>query len=402
MSQDAMIARLSAELAERTTFQDGLVAAAQADGRDLTAQEMELFTRAATRIGELAAQIAPLEESMSIASQTAAKSRELESAYAAARNGSAGGTVEYRSAGEYILDRWQAAAGVPDAMRRMESFERVAAHQTTADNLGVIPNPVVGPVLNFIDAARPLVSALGPRSAPSGMFSRPRVTQHTDTAKQTAEKTELASRKMLISSLPVSMSTYGGYVNVSRQNIDWSSPNIMDLVVQDLAGQYALDTEAATATALEGAATPQTPALPATPTPQDIANAIWKAAGTAYAAMQGAGRLILAVAPDVLGLLGSLFAPVNPTNAQGSGFSAGSFGPGVMGQIGGIPVVMSPAISAGTALLVNTAAAEVYEQRIGSLQVTEPSVLGVQVAYAGYFAALIISAGGIIKLDSVV
>jgi hypothetical protein len=32
------------------------------------------------------------------------------------------------------------------------------------------------------------------------------------------------------------------------------------------------------------------------------------------------------------------------------------------------------------------------------LQVVEPSVLGVQVAYAGYFAALVIEADGIVKI----
>jgi len=46
-------------------------------------------------------------------------------------------------------------------------------------------------------------------------------------------------------------------------------------------------------------------------------------------------------------------------------------------------------------LVMSTAAAEVYEDRLGSLQVVEPSVLGVQVAYAGYFAPLIIQATGI-------
>jgi hypothetical protein len=40
----------------------------------------------------------------------------------------------------------------------------------------------------------------------------------------------------------------------------------------------------------------------------------------------------------------------------------------------------------------------VYEDRIGSLQVVEPSVLGVQVAYAGYFASLIVEATGIVKV----
>jgi hypothetical protein len=102
----------------------------------------------------------------------------------------------------------------------------------------------------------------------------------------------------------------------------------------------------------------------------------------------------------MMGAIGPLFAPVNPTNAQSSGFNAGSFGSGPMGSISGIGVVMSAALSAGTALMISTAAAEVYEQRIGTLSVTEPSVLGVQVAYAGYFAPAMILPAGIIRLDA--
>ena len=44
--------------------------------------------------------------------------------------------------------------------------------------------------------------------------------------------------------------TYGGYVNVSRQDIDWSTPSIMDLVITDLAAQYGIVTEAAFGAAL--------------------------------------------------------------------------------------------------------------------------------------------------------
>jgi hypothetical protein len=47
---------------------------------------------------------------------------------------------------------------------------------------------------------------------------------------------------------------------------------------------------------------------------------------------------------------------------------------------------------------MSTAAAEVYEDRIGSLSVVEPSVLGVQVAYAGLFSPLTIEPLGIIKV----
>ena len=51
---------------------------------------------------------------------------------------------------------------------RLDMYNRAAAHQTTADNPGLLPTQILGPVINFIDAARPLMTALGPRQLPSG------------------------------------------------------------------------------------------------------------------------------------------------------------------------------------------------------------------------------------------
>ena len=100
-----------------------------------------------------------------------------------------------------------------------------------------------------------------------------------------------------------------------------------------------------------------------------------------------------------VGILGGLFAPVNPVDSQSTGFNASAFGVGAMGSIGGIPVYVTAGFGTTKRLMVmSTAAGEVYEDRIGSLQVVEPSVLGVQVAYAGHFASLITEAGGIVKV----
>ena len=97
-------------------------------------------------------------------------------------------------------------------------------------------------------------------------------------------------------------------------------------------------------------------------------------------------------------MIGPLFPPINPQNAQSGGFSAADFGTGAQGQVSGLQVVVSAGFDASTVIVLNTAAVEVYEDRIGSLQVVEPSVLGVQVAYAGYFAPLIIEPGGVIEI----
>jgi hypothetical protein len=173
----------------------------------------------------------------------------------------------------------------------------------------------------------------------------------------------------------------------------------MDIVIGDLAAQYALVSEQQAVQAFYAAATAGTVTIPATPGADDVAGAFWGAAGQVYAGTKGQGRVIAAASPDVLGILGPLFAPINPAESQSPGFTASQFGQGAMGSIGGIPVYVSAGFAAAKSLMVlSTAAAEVYEDRIGSLQVVEPSVLGVQVAYAGYFAALVIDATGIIKV----
>ena len=56
----------------------------------------------------------------------------------------------------------EAGLGIDEAKQRLTMYHRAAAHQTTADNQGIIPEPIVGSVLNFVDASRPIVTALGP------------------------------------------------------------------------------------------------------------------------------------------------------------------------------------------------------------------------------------------------
>jgi hypothetical protein len=304
--------------------------------------------------------------------------------------------IEYRSAGAYVLDYWKASLGAQDATQRLDLYNRAAAHQITSDNPGLLPTPVVGPVLNFIDQARPLTTWLGPRQIPSNTWTRPKVTQHTNVAAQpTGEKNELVSQKMTITKNTVTASTYGGYVNVSRQDIDWTTPSIMDIVIQDLAGKYGTVTEAALGAAAQTAAATSSTVATGTPTTAVLNAALWKAAGEVYAAVAGQGKLGLFMPADQLGVWGPLMYPVNPQNGISTGFEAANFASGAMGQISGIPVYMTAGLTAGSSVLLSSAALEVYEDRIGALSVVEPSVLGVQVAYAGYYTWLVTETAGL-------
>jgi HK97 family phage major capsid protein len=398
-----MIRRLEQELEERNAAVQGIIANANDTDRDLNDSESETLGSLRTRMGEIQNQLTELEETSKLAGQVASRAKQLDQALKTARRSGELGEVEYRSAGAYIVDLVQAANGSREAQEKIEVFHRAAAHQKSADNLGVIPDPIVGETINFIDAARPIVSVLGPQALPSNTWHRPVVSQSTSVDTQGAagaaadEKTELVSQKMTITRLSANAVTYGGYVNVSRQNIDFTNGQVMDIIVRDLAAQYAIQTEAALGTELD-ASTATAVGYGVTPDADTIRTALWSAAEDVYSVVAGQGRLVLALAPDRLPVFGPLFAPISGVTAEGEGMSAGSFGSGLVGSIAGIPAYMSAGIKATGAFLLSTAAIEVFEQRVGTLQVTEPSVLGVQVAYAGYFTPLTIDDGGIIEL----
>lgn len=405
-AQDAMIARIEREIEERTTFVEGLVAGAQeannGEGRDLSSQEMELVSSAQERMVALNRQLTPLKDTARIAVESRNRARQIDAQIGSSRRGADLPPVEYRSAGAYITDYVGSYIGNREATERLEIFTRAAAHQTTADNAGLLPERLLGPILGQLDFGRPLVSAFGPQQLPAGAWSRPKITQHTQVGKQSAEKTELASRKMLIGKVALDGDTFGGYVNVSRQNIDWTQPQIIDIIIGDLTNEYAFETEEELGAVLAAGATTG-PVLPAGATTQaQFMSALWTAAGQAYAGMWAArmpmGSLILAAAPDMVGVFGPLFPPVNPQNAQSTGFDVSVFGDGPKPPIAGIVPVVSGALAAGTIIVAASNAVEVYEDRIGALQVVEPSVLGTQVAYAGYFAPLIMAAGGVIEI----
>jgi HK97 family phage major capsid protein len=400
-----MLTRLETEIEERSTFINQIVGGAQDANRDLTDSETEMLQAAKKRIEECTGQLETVSETRSATQRALRRVDDVDREFQTIKSMTGkGGEVEYRSAGSWVVDMYSAHLGNREARERLEIFNRAAAHQRTDDNPGVVPDPIIGSVIDFIDASRPLVSTLGTSPVVSNLFYRPHVTQHTSVARQTdgtttdvKEKVELASQKMLIERLQVEIETYGGYVNVSRQNIDFSSPQIFDIIVNDLAKEYAIVTEEVVADAI--ATTSATPIPYANdPSADELIGPFWAAVAAARAAVP-TGGLFLAIAPDRLAAFGPLFAPYGVTNGQSPGFFASNFGNGPVGSISGVPVVMSTALDSGEAFVIATQTIELFEQRIGTLQVVEPSVLGVQVAYAGYFGTLIIDDDGIVPLE---
>jgi hypothetical protein len=399
MAVDAMIARLENEMEERLATIDGIANLAQESNRDLNPPEKNQMLELRTRVNELVEQLTPLRESSKLAIESRNRARQIDAELQGSRSRGLVGNVEYRSAGAYVADMYLAAMGDDGARARQEVYLRVAAHQTTTDNPGLLPENIVSPLVNFVDASRPLVSAIGPTDLGSGAWSYARVTQHTQVGKQTSgEKTELASRKMLITKTALGADTFGGYVNVSKQDINRTSPAILDMVINDLAGQYAIETEEETADVLWAGGTTG-PVLPTgVNTVEQISGAIFTAAGSVFAATKGQGNVVIAMSPDMLGIIGPVFPPVNPSNGFGVGFSAAGIGTGSVGNISGIPSIMSAALDTGQVVVFSTAAVKAFEYKYGNMQVVEPSVWGVQVGYAGDFDIVVVEATGVVKV----
>jgi len=320
---------------------------------------------------------------------------------------------EYRTVGEYLVDlvRGRALMGGEvdrDAAHRVELINRrVVSDQKTSDTPGILPTPIVGQVVSLLDANRPLISSLGGAKGLGGIpgttFTRPKVTQHTTVGVQAGEKTQLPSQKMTVGSVSFAKSTYGGTVDISRQDMDWTSPAAWDILVRDLAAVYSQQTEAAIAADFATKATgTKPPALPATPVLADWSKALYTAGMHSYQAGQRMPNRIWC-SLDVWAALGSLVdttrvvLPVDVTREMGAPGTSelASFG----GDLFGIPRIVAPLLTAKTCIVGPSDLYEAYEEVIGLLSVIEPSILGVQVAYGGYVAFGSLAVGAYVALD---
>lgn len=312
----------------------------------------------------------------------------------------------YETPGQYLVDFLTRSNLNPEpnqeAARRFDAYLK-RANQTTVQNPGLLPVPILGPVFTTQVSRRPAIEAATLRPLPAGgkTFQRPKIGQYTIAGPQSAEKAELPSQPMLINPLTVTKSTYGGYVNLSWQDRDWTDPAIMDLLVADLAASYAQATDAAFVTYFVSTVT-QTEAL-ATPDTAGLMGAIYAATGTIYG-NTNAMPDTLWVAPDVWGALGSMvdttgrpmFPTVNPVN------TFGNLAPTqVGGSVAGLRLVMDKNLPSGTAIIGDSRYVEVYESVGGQVSAIEPSILGTTVAFYGYIAWLTLEPDAFVKLTGV-
>lgn len=276
----------------------------------------------------------------------------------------------------------------------------VIAEQGLGDTPGILPEPLVGEVFVGMNSARPLIDAIGSLSLPSAsVWYRRKITQHVLVDDQAAEFDELASQKMTISKIQVDPKLAGGVVAMSEQEIDWSDPSAVQLVLNDFARVWAKKTETAACAALKAGATVTDTIVDWTDA-DELLNALYDATVTVSAAVDELPTHLF-LSTDRWADLGKatfsngerMFPNVGPMNA------AGQMNPSSFTIAGlGYRVVVSPRFAADTMIVGAPAGAfEYYEQNKGILSVAVPETASVKVAMRGYYATAMIAAGAFVK-----
>jgi len=286
------------------------------------------------------------------------------------------------------------------AMR--EGIQAAAPDVITTDIPGILPLPIVQPVYNNFVGRRPVVDAVGVKAMPQGgkIFIRPEVTTHTSIAVQSTQNTALQDGTFVVTDNQVTKGTYGGYVTLSEQSIDWSTPEVIGLVLDDMSRIYANATDNVAADNLKTGAT-VTAAFG-----NDATNpAQWSAfvAGAAQTILSGSNGNLpthLFVSPNMWGyLLGltdtadrPLFPAVGPMNAFGNLL------PGQPNGVAfGLQVVVDRNFATDTVIVGDASGYEIFEQQKGAISIDVPSTLSRTLAFRGYFATLMIDASKFVK-----
>ena len=273
----------------------------------------------------------------------------------------------------------------------------------TSDLDGVLPLPIVQPVYNNFRGLRPLIDAVGPKAMPQGgkVFIRPKVTTHTSIGGPESQNTAITAGTFVISDEQVTKQIFGGYVEVSEASIDWTQPEVIGLLLDDMSRIYANQTDEYACTQFENGVTQDAPLNDPT-SAADWAAFVYDAASQILTNSNGNLPNVLMVGVDQFKNLGQLtddagrplFPQVGPMNAFGS-MNAAS----VDASAFGLRLVVDRNLTAAQAYVGNSDGFEVFEQMKGAISLDQPSTLSRTIAFRGYLATLMIDNTKFVKID---
>ena len=300
------------------------------------------------------------------------------------------------SAAEYISKFLQGGAEWAEFDARLRA---AAPDVVTTDAPGVLPKPIVTPVYNSLRGIRPVIDAIGVKAMPQGgkVFIRPEVTTHTTIGASNGENVALDQGTFVISENQVTKAVYGGYVKVSEEVMDWSQPEIVALILDDMARKYAQETDNVAADNLvSGASTTTNFTVADITKPAEWARWMYTAAESILNATKYLPSHLFLSANmwRALGLLVDdqkrpLFPQVGPMNAFGSMNPAGT-----QASAFGLTVVVDANFADDTVIIGVPDGYEIFEQQKGAISAeANDGSLSRTIAFRGYLATLMIEAG---------
>jgi HK97 family phage prohead protease len=292
-------------------------------------------------------------------------------------------------------------AAYKEAVRDQQTALQAAAGDIlTTDTPGLLPVPVLGPLFQDLNFVRPVVTSFGARSmpnTPSKTFVRPTITTHTSAAVQT-EGAAASATTMVIASNTVTKTTVAGQVTITQQDIDFTDPAAMNLILNDLAGEYMIKTDDIAADALVAGKTASGSTWTVTAgDPTSLINSLYDAARE-ITEDSNYFPTHLCVSPDVWEKLG---AQLDASKRPVLGYTTnGVLGQNSLGRVGGmgyndmdvmgLKLVVDNNFASGTMLVCYAPGFEIYEAQQGIISnVAAGGILARTFVYYGYFATFV-------------
>lgn len=283
-----------------------------------------------------------------------------------------------------------------------------APNITTTDTPGILPEPIVTPVYDGLNPIRPFVTAIGARSMPQmgATFRRPVITARpTVTQQPTGQNNTLDPSLVTIANNDVSKLTFGTYVTLSEQDLDWTDPASLNIVLEQLAIAYGQATDNYAVDNCYSLIV-QSETVTDNTDPEDWLAAIF---GGAKTISQSSNYLPthMVLDPNAWSILGKLVGtdgrPVFPMNTPINGI--GTLPGGATSWNGnplGLTLVVDKNLPSGACFIGHLAGPaagyEFYEQQKGAISIDEPSKLARTIAFRGYAAGFMADATKLCKL----
>jgi HK97 family phage prohead protease len=309
------------------------------------------------------------------------------------------------SAAEYMA---KFARGGSEFAEFNARIKAAAPDITTVDTPGILPTNIVSPVYDSLNPIRPFVTAIGSRAMPQGgaTFRRPVITVRPVVTQQpTGQLNTLDPSTVTVANNNVNKLTFGTYVTLSEQDIDWSDPDSLAIVLNQLAIAYGQATDNYAVDTCH-AAISQTSSVADTAVGADWVAAIYEGARQISASSNYLPTHMVVTPASWAALSSSVDdagRPVFPfagaANLSGQNAAGTASATSWNGNPLGLVLVVdknAPGSFMGHAA-GPAAGFEFYEQQKGAISVDVPATLGRTIAFRGYAAAFMADATKFVK-----